>query len=166
MKNILIIVVLSLFTHLLYGQSEKVQAMFIYNFTKYVEWPASSQTGNFTICVLGNSPIYEELIKIAEVKSAGSQPIVVKRVKSVTEVSNQHILFISNNKSKESQSALSQITSNPTLIITETDGMLKNGSAINFIMVDNKQRFEIKKENITNKGLTISSELEKFAISK
>ncbi|HON19610.1 MAG TPA: YfiR family protein [Salinivirgaceae bacterium] len=149
---------------LTYGQAEKVQAMFVYNFTKYIEWPASTKSGNFVIAILGNSPIYEELIKIAESKNVGNQTIVVRKINSTSEISDQHIVFISENKSSEIERVTNKIGSNPILLITESSGMIGKGAGINFIIVDNKQRFEMKKENITSKGLKISSELEKFAI--
>ena len=149
---------------LTYGQAEKVQAMFVYNFTKYIEWPASTKSGNFVIAILGNSPIYEELIKIAQSKNVGNQTIVVRKINSTSEISDQHIVFISENKSSEIERVTNKIGSNPILLITESSGMIGKGAGINFIIVDNKQRFEMKKENITSKGLKISSELEKFAI--
>ncbi|NJM16808.1 MAG: YfiR family protein [Bacteroidales bacterium] len=39
----------------------KAQAMFLYNFSRLVEWPASAKSGDFVIGILGNSSIVEEL---------------------------------------------------------------------------------------------------------
>lgn len=155
---------ISVTTITLQGQTEKVKAMFVYNFTKYVQWPAASQTGTFLINVYGNSPIFDELVKISEMKSAGAQPIVVKRVATPSEIANPHIIYVSANRQADIDQIIKQVSSKPTLIITESKGMIEKGAAINFILVDNKQRFEIKRDNITGKGLKISSELEKFAI--
>ena len=43
------------------AQDEKFKALFMYNFTKYIEWPQSKQTGDFVIGVVGGSPIIDEL---------------------------------------------------------------------------------------------------------
>jgi hypothetical protein len=45
------------------AQDEKLKAVFVYNFTRYLDWPQKS--GNFVILVLGRSPIYAELADIA-----------------------------------------------------------------------------------------------------
>ena len=166
MKQVLCFFVCVVFFMTTYGQAEKVQAMFVYNFTKYVEWPASAKSGNFVIAVYGTSAIYEELIKVADLKTAGSQAIEIKKINSVDEIASQHMVFVAQNKSKDISEVVSKIGSKPTLIITESAGLIDKGSAINFILVDNKQRFEMKKNNISDKGLKISSELEKFAIIK
>jgi hypothetical protein len=164
MRNILLTVILGAAMFTASGQAEKVQASFVYNFTKYIEWPTSTKSGNFVIGVYGNSPIYEELVKVAESKSAGSQPIVVKKIGSAGEITNQHMLFVAANKSREVGEIVSKIGSKPTLIITESTSTIDKGVAINFVLVDNKQRFELKRESLTDRGLKISAELEKFAI--
>jgi hypothetical protein len=166
MRRYLSTVFMTAIVSIAFGQAEKVQAMFVYNFTKYVEWPASTKSGSFVIGIYGNSAIYEELIKVAESKTAGSQPIVVKKIGNANEINDQHMLFIASNKSRELGDIISKIGTKPMLIITESSGLIEKGSAINFVVVDNKQRFELKRENLTDKGLKISSELEKFAIMK
>lgn len=166
MKRLLSLSIAIVLAVTVYGQAEKVQAMFVYNFTKYVEWPVSSRSGSFVIAVYGNSPIYGELIKVAGTKSAGTQPIEVRRIKSVGDISSQHIVFISQDKSSDVGSIVGKVGDSPSLIITESEGLIGKGSAINFVVVDNRQRFELKKGNVTSKGLKISSELEKFAILK
>ena len=166
MKRLLSLSIVLILAITVYGQAEKVQAMFVYNFTKYVEWPVSSRSGNFVIAVYGNSPIYEELIKVAGTKSAGAQSIEVQKIKSLGDISSQHMIFISHDKSVDLSSIVGKIGNAPSLIITESDGLISKGSAINFVVVENRQRFELKKDNVTSKGLKVSSELEKFAILK
>ncbi|MDD2564741.1 MAG: YfiR family protein [Salinivirgaceae bacterium] len=166
MKRFLSLSIALFFAIAVYGQAEKVQAMFVYNFTKYVEWPVSTRSGNFVIAVYGNSPIYEELIKVAGTKSAGNQSIEVQKVKSVGDITTQHMIFISQDKSVDLGAIIGKIGSAPSLIITEADGLISKGSAINFVIIENRQRFELKKDNVINKGLKVSSELEKFAILK
>ncbi len=165
MKRLLQTILLSTVTALsAFSQAEKVQAMFVYNFTKYIEWPASAKSGNFVIAVMGSSTIYEELIKVAESKNVGNQTIVVRKINSPADITDQHIVFVSENKTSVIPQVMEKIGNNPTLVITESRGTLDKGVGINFIIVDNKQRFELKKDNITSKNLKISSELEKFAI--
>ena len=61
-SKILIALVLS-FSFLSFAPPEvdtnaKMRAMYVYQFTKYVDWPASSKQGNFVIGVIGNTHVY------------------------------------------------------------------------------------------------------------
>lgn len=56
----------------------KLKAVFMYNFTKYIEWPKAYQTGYFVFGIVGDTPLYDELTKMAQTKKIGNQPILVK----------------------------------------------------------------------------------------
>ena len=147
-----------------FSQDYKFHSVFIYNFTKYIQWPSAYQSGDFVIAVLGNSEITENLQKMAAVKTVGSQKIVVKEISNVTEAGKCHILFVPDNKSNNLDEALVQYGSSPTLIITERAGMGKKGSGINFILQGGKWKFELNKPAIESTNLRVSSELTKLAI--
>ena len=141
------------------AQDYKFHSVFIYNFTKYIQWPAEYQNGEFVIGVLGNSEITGNLKKMAEIKTVGSQKIAVKEYSDISEVSKCHILFIPSSKSKELENALAKVNSQPTLIITERPGLGEKGSGINFITVDGKLNIELNKSVLESAGLKIASQL-------
>ncbi len=142
----------------------QVKTLFIYNFIKYIQWPASYSSGDFVIGVLGGGPIVEELQKIAAVKKAGTQTMVVKPFSSSTAITNCHILFISISKSGELAAAITKVTGNSTLIISEKEGLAKSGAGINFIQKDGKLRYELNASNITKYELGLNNDLTKLAI--
>ncbi|MCK4663551.1 MAG: YfiR family protein [Bacteroidales bacterium] len=146
------------------AQVPKLQSIFIYNFTKYIEWPASVRSGDFVIGILGNSPIEGELNNLAAAKKVGSQPIVIKIYKSADEIGVCHVLFIPSSKSDEIGKAVSKIGQKNTLIITEKEGMASKGSSINFVIRENKQKFELNMANTSKMGLKVSSSLQQLAI--
>lgn len=147
-----------------YGQEAKYKSVFIYNFTKHFEWPVSYRSGNFVIGVLGNPIIISELENVTSGKKAGNQTIVVEKYKDVSEIGKCHILFIPSNKSKDMAEVIQKIGTNPSLIVTEKDGMAQQGAAINFIIQEGKIRFELNKNTVNKHGLKISSYLETLAI--
>jgi uncharacterized protein DUF4154 len=147
-----------------FGQEAKYKSVFIYNFTKHFEWPVSYRTGNFVIGVIGNPVIISELENITSNKKAGSQPIVIEKFKDETAIGKCHILFVPSNKSKNMGDIVAKIGSNPTLIVTEKDGMAQQGAGINFIIQAGKIKFELNKANAAKQGLKISSYLETLAI--
>lgn len=144
----------------------KMQSVFIYNFTKLVNWPAAYQTGSFVIGVLGSSPIVAELENMATTKKAGNQTIVIEKYASVDAIKKCHILVIPETQSSKIGAALGKTSGNNTLIVTDTEGGTKKGASINFVVVDSKQKFELSETNANNKGLKVGAELIKLAIVK
>ncbi|MDO1447248.1 YfiR family protein [Rhodocytophaga aerolata] len=143
----------------------KFHSVFIYNFTKYIQWPAEQQAGDFVIGVLGNSSISEDLEKMAMNKTVGTQKIVVKKFKSAAEAGTCHILFIPNNSNVSFDDIQHKFKGKPTLLITEKTGLAQKGSGINFVLQDNKWKFELNEAATQSAGLKVSKELSKLAIT-
>jgi len=144
----------------------KMQSVFIYNFTKLVNWPAAYQSGSFVIGVLGNSPIVAELENMAATKKAGSQTIVIEKYASVDAIKKCHILVIPETQSSKISAAIAKTGGNNTLVVSDTENGTKKGASINFVLVDSKQKFELSETNANNKGLKVGAELIKLAIIK
>ncbi len=168
MKKIIVVLTI-LFLSISVNQAQntaKLQSIFIYNFIKLIEWPTAYKSGTFNITVLGNDPIYTELMNLAKVKKAGAQTIKVKKISNLSALSNPHILYIPRGKAGQIKNAKSSIGSNPTLLISDAKGGIGQGSDINFIIVGNKPKFEIKSSSAQGKGLKISSNLVNLGIKK
>ena len=75
--------------------NSKMKAIFIMNFTKLIEWPASYREGNFIVGVIWDSPLYAELVKMAKTKKVANQPLEIKRFSTVNDISKCHIIFVS-----------------------------------------------------------------------
>jgi len=144
--------------------NSKIKAVFIYNFTKYIEWPKAYRQGNFVIGMMGDSPLYEELIKMAKVKKVANQSLQILKFNDVEEIKKCQILFISKTKSEELRSVIKKVKTNSTLIVTENEGLVDEGAGINFVVKDNRQKFELNKANVESHKLKISSTLEALAV--
>ena len=141
----------------------RVHAVFLYNFTKYVQWPTESQSGDFVIGVVGNSAIYDELMRITAGKTTGSQKIVVTKFKSADAIVNCHMLFIPADQNFEKVQA--KVAGKPVLLISEKPGLAQKGSNINFVIKDNKWRFELNENATRSAGLKVATEVSKLAIA-
>jgi len=146
------------------AQNYKLHPVFIFSFTRYIQWPEGYNTGDFEIKVLGESPIVAELEGMAKVKKAGDRTIKVTKVKSVGEIGNCNILFVPAAQSGSVAEVLQALGSKPTLIITEEPGMATKGGDINFITRDGKLAFELNQGTVNKKGLKVSTELTRLAI--
>ena len=143
--------------------NSKIKAAFLYSFTRYFEWP-NSQSGNFIIAIHGDSPnLLAELNKMASTKMVGNQKLEILHVKDVKDAGNPNIIYILPDKSNFLADAVSKFKGKGTLIITEKAGLAKVGAAINFIIEENKQQFELNKTSAIKAGLKVSSSLESKA---
>jgi hypothetical protein len=145
--------------------NSKMKAIFIMNFTKLIEWPASYRGGNFVVGVIGDSPLYTELKKMAQTKKVANQSLEIKKFSTVEDIGKCHILFVSENKSQDITSVVEKVKANSTLIITSKQGLVDKGSGINFIVKNNRQKFELNKENVEKNKLKVSSNLEALAFT-
>jgi len=141
----------------------KVHANIIYRFTKYIEWPGNKRAGDFVIGIVGDSPLYEELSGLTANKSVGDQRIVIKKLAAGGATYNCSILFISHDESRSLKRIVFLTADTPVLLITEENGLAKKGSCINFIIVDDRIKLEINKNNILSRNMNVASELLKLA---
>ena len=164
MKKLYLLIGFFLTINTLFAQDEMFKSLFIYNFTKNIEWPDSYKSGSFVIAVLGNSAIIAELEKIAKLKKVGDQSISIKEVKEVSEISKCHMLYITPAKSSQLSSALAKVASEPVVVITDKEGLAKEGAGLNFVKVDGKQKFEINQSALGKNGLKVNSFLASLGI--
>lgn len=144
--------------------NSKMKVTFLYSFTKYIEWPPGYKEGNFVIGVLGNTPLFSELNNMAASKMMGSQKIEIKMFSSTSSISRCHVLFVPQENQGSFQDVINKVKGQSTLLITEKAGLAKQGAAINFVVADNKQKFELNKSNVEKYDLKVSSSLSKVAI--
>ena len=165
-RNIYLLLAVIFFTALrANGQDEKFKALFMYNFTKYLEWPPDKKSGDFVIGVYGNSPIITELNIIAQKRKVGAQSIVVKKVATVTEFSGCNILYIPEYKSGKIDEIATQCKGGGTALITDKPGLAKTVAGINYVKVDGKQNFEINRKNLEAQGVKVNSALLNLGIN-
>jgi hypothetical protein len=143
---------------------DKVYAVFVMNFAKYIMWPANKTSGEFVIGVLGNSPIMDELKAAAVLKTIGSQKVMVKDCKSSRDVEGCHLVFVADSKSSLVAEVISRLSLEPTLVVTEKEGLARKGGGISFAESSGKVKFEINKGAIEKKGLSVSSALANLGV--
>jgi hypothetical protein len=141
----------------------KAQAMFLYNFSRLVEWPTNYRSGPFIIASLGATPVADELKTYTSGKKVGTQEIQIITYKTIQDITDCHILFIPFGKTKQMAEIIAAVQNKSILIITEKTGALKEGAGINFILLSDKIKFEINGDNITKYGLKYSAKLQEMA---
>jgi hypothetical protein len=144
----------------------EIKAAFLYNFTKFIEWPTRSPpdtTAPFVIGVLGDSPCAEPLERLVRNRKVNGRAITVRRVESIQDASATHILFVGNEQEARFGKLEPAIEALPILTVGESSSFASMGGAINFVLQDDKVRFEINTSSADHAGVRISAQLLKLA---
>lgn len=151
---------LILLSFVVQAQEYKYHPIFIYNFSKNIEWPASGANGDFVISVVGNTDAYHEMLNISEKKKTiKNQHMVVKKCNSLAEVGKSNIVFVTRGKSVTPED-VKKLGDQGVLVITEHDSIAEKGFHINFIAIqDSKIGFELNTTMAQQSGLKIASSL-------
>lgn len=142
-----------------------VKAAFLYNFAKFVEWPAGTfenPEAPVVLCILGKDP-FGPALRTIENKTVGKRKLFIVKRLELSGKENIHILFVSTSEKKNAASILSALRNRPVLTVSDTQGFAHSGGMICLIKADRKIRFEINVRAAKLSGLKISSRLLKLA---
>ncbi len=140
-----------------------LKAVFIYNFTKYIEWDNTNDDNEFIIGVIGTSAVSTSLIEIAKANMVNNKPIVIRHFDKPEDIEYCHILFIPQHLPYPLHSILDRVNKE-VLTVSEEPGSAKAGTAFNFVIVNDKLKFEANLKAIYSAGLKAGSQLLKLAI--
>jgi hypothetical protein len=142
-----------------------VKAAFVYNFLKYVDWPASagcSQTHRFKLGILGMNH-FEDAFDKFRGKPIGNCFLEIFEISGTQPLDQFHAVFICKSEATELKSILTRLTNLPVLTIGDSAGFMQAGVMINLIQREDKLGFEINMNAARAATLTISSQLLKLA---
>jgi len=167
MKRIVLLCAFALLTIASFGQGQSYQThtLFMYSFTRFIQWPPEDSQGDFEIVVLGESPILSELRVMAERKKAGSRIIHVSKINSLAEYKKSHILYIGTDWSSKFPEVAAKIGDEPVLLVTE-QASAPNKGGVNFVNnKEGKLSFELNRPSLDKHRLKVSAELTRLAVT-
>ncbi|MBI4710040.1 MAG: YfiR family protein [Nitrospirae bacterium] len=132
----------------------------MYNFAKFIEWPADAGA-SMNLCVYGEDPFGPALDSIND-KLVRDKKVVVKRIKYPQQLKPCQIIFISASEKEHLPQILDAVENLSILTVGDTNGFAHQGVVINFFIEDEKVRFEINPKAAEDAGLKISSKLLKL----
>ncbi|MGD9110366.1 MAG: YfiR family protein, partial [Phycisphaerales bacterium] len=168
----LVILVLALFAAFVVPEVEadsaakleyKVKAAFLYNFTKFVDWPdekVADANKPIIIGIVDDNPL-EEVYEPLKKKSVKGRRIQIRYFRKITlpsdpeeddeeryndtiqSLRNCHVLFICGSLSQKHTNILRVVRGSSVLTIGESSQFILKGGIVNFVKRDQKIRFEI-----------------------
>lgn len=140
----------------------QIKAAFLYNFAKFVEWPAEAfpdTRAAIHLCVVGEDPFGDVLEQTVSGKAIHGRPLAIKRLKSDQDLKVCQILFISSSEKWRLVPILGSLRGSSVLTVGETQRFAQLGGMINFILEESKVRFEINVEAAERVRLKMSAKL-------
>ena len=139
-----------------------IKAGFIYNFANLMQWPGNTFPGPdspIVIGILGTDSSGGILDEVLAGKKVNGRPFAVKHLKRGADLKGCNIVFVSASETAHLDEILHLIKNMPILTIGETPSFAQRGGIINFIVVDDKIRFEVNVEAAKQADISISSRL-------
>jgi len=145
------------------GASEyEIKAAYLFNFAKFIEWPALALTNTsapVVIGVVGEDPFGDKLPDTIHGETIKGRPILIRHYQPTNDLAGCHVLFLSRSARDHFPDLLKQAATQHILAVSESEEFLEQGGMINFAFVGKSVRFDINVRAMEQAGLKASSKL-------
>ena len=137
----------------------EVKAVFLYNFAKYVDWPAASQGSSATIriCVPANPQFLAVLREAVRDEVINGRPLAAIGLDGLDAARECDILYVGAAATSDAAAWLNAVRGRQVLSVG--DGALVDGLVIAFVKDQNRIRFDVNRQAAARQNLAISSRL-------
>lgn len=137
----------------------QMTAAYVFNFVKFVEWPANARTDELTVCFVGAPEVRTALAASLDTKQPTMSATARLRTRDVSagnSFDECQVIFVSGDRAEipKHQAALT---------IGEGKDFTDRGGVIRLYTESNRLRFIINIDNAKREGILISSNLLKLA---
>ncbi len=140
----------------------QLKAVFLFNFTQFVEWPGnsfSSEQAPMVIGILGKDPFGTYLEEIIAGEKINGHPLHIQHFDNVDEVGRCQVLFINLTDATKRDQAISQLEGRNILTVSDATDFLQQGGMIRFFTKKDKINLQVNLQAAKSAELVISSKL-------
>jgi hypothetical protein len=141
-----------------------IKAAFLYNFTKFVDWPERAFAGSsapFAVCVLADDAARRAIAATMRNESVRGRPVEVTFPADGDDLKACHVVYFG--RQEDAAKRLASVRQSPVLTVGEGRRFLDSGGQIAFTLVGDRVRFDISRRAAGAAGLSISSKLLRVA---
>ncbi|MEP5612862.1 MAG: YfiR family protein [Cyclobacteriaceae bacterium] len=144
-------------------EEARIKALFIESFMRNMEWPAEKGTEKYSIAVIGDIYVVEQIKSLTNNRLINNKPVEVVNYTSKVKMEELHILFISKTLSDLYPDYHEIAIANSVLVVTEEEGLSKAGAGINFVSRGDKLEFELNATTLKDSGIRASKAITETA---
>lgn len=142
-----------------------IKAVFLYNFAKYVTWPAfeigERSPAQIRICVTADDAFFSVLKSAVQGEDVDGRPLLPVALSGLDDARTCQILYVGDSASADARAWFNAVRN--TQVLTVGDGLARNEPVIGFVRDDNRLRFDINRAAAGRHNLNISSKLLRLA---
>jgi hypothetical protein len=145
-----------------------VKAAYLYNFAKFVQWPADAarrDARTFQVCVIGEDPFGPVLDRVVAGGSINGRTVAVRRIAGAQDGRSCHILFLGGMDERRAVETLDTLGRADVLTVSDLPEFTQRGGMIQFVVQGARVRFEVNLDRARDAGLMLSSELLRVALT-
>ena len=138
--------------------SYQVEAAFLLNFTKFIEWPAAAfddAASPFDICVWGEDPFGRALDEAVRGEEVEGHKIAIRHVKRAQK--SCQILFVGDGE--RNVAAVLSVLGPGVLTVSNRVEFMREGGIIAFVLEGRHVRFDVNQRAASKESLIISARL-------
>jgi hypothetical protein len=144
------------------GAEYRVKAAFLYNFARFVEWPAGGD-GTMRVCLFPADSFSDVLERTVAGKTAHGLPFEIRRLERFDDSLGCDMVFFGAMGARRESALLGSLVSLPVLTVGDRSPFAARGGMINFVVDGGRVGFEINRKAADRAGLRISSKLLELA---
>ncbi len=146
------------------SQEAKVKTAYLYTFLSSATWPDStfaSDDAPYVVVIVGEDKLEGLIDKVAAKKKVNKRSIELKRVGSVADAGDCHLLYVVGELDEASRKAvLDKTDGTPTLVVGETANFASEGATVNFyIDADGKMGYQVNQATAGVHGLKLGDKI-------
>lgn len=144
------------------AEEYRVKAAFIFHFAQLVDWPPEKpkeRDHSLVLCTLGEDPFQGMLEGTVGGKAIGNRILRIRHLGEPEGMQACQIVFLGRAQSRRIPMLVATLHNAPVLTVGETAGFLDAGGMIDFLLEDNKVRFEVNLDAAESADLKIGSRL-------
>lgn len=146
----------------------QIKAAFLYNFTKFVDWPPERfETGDspIVIGVLGRNPFGDELSDVVEGREVNGRGLIARNLESPDDIEEVHLLFVASGEESLLDGSLDTLHESGVLTVGESEAFRDLGGIVTFTLQADRIRFFINRDSAREAELRISAQLLQLALA-
>jgi hypothetical protein len=140
----------------------EIKAGFLYNFTKFVEWPSevfTNASAPIVLGIVGANPFGMLLADAAAGKTINGRAVLIKPFREDEDLKSCQIVFVSSSEKKRAAQILEKLGRANVLTVGEGDAFIEAGGMIAFVVEANKVRLVMNLEAASEARLKISAKV-------
>jgi hypothetical protein len=139
----------------------KVKAAYIYNFTRFVEWPNLEREGNkaeLRICLSENEALVPFLAELLTRENKG-HPLQIVHLGEKTDIARCHLIFYGADSERRLSRHLENLPAAGVLTVSDVPQFCRKGGMIGFFSEGGRIRIEINQNAARQANLRLSAKL-------